>query len=105
MTADGLDLRSVAITLCVAIAVAGTGTAVLQTYTDAYDPTFEQCDEQYGEDGWVFVEVSEPPWWQQIGPSHIGETACVDIDSERAADCVIIPSVIADYNARCEAQQ
>ena len=104
MTTGSFDLTSVAITLCVAIAVAGTGVTVLQTYTDAYDSTFEQCDEQYGADGWVFVEVSEPPWWH-IGPQVVGETECVGVNSERADDCVIIPSVIADYNARCEGQR
>lgn len=98
------DLKAVAISLCVAIAVGGTGIAALETFTDAYDPTFEVCDEQYGEDGWVFVEVSEPPWWQ-IGPPMVGETECVGVNSERADECVIIPSVIADYNARCETQR
>jgi len=86
-----------------ALIVGAVTAAVLMSVSGAVDghqQRINSCDEEHGEDGWVFVEVSEPPWWVQFH-SSTGEVKCVSTTSDRAVNCVMIDGVIADYNARC----
>lgn len=86
-----------AIIVAVAVFVLYTvGTNLAEQQQDRIDA----CDEQHGDDQWVFVE-KEQTWYEELmnigGP---GPVKCVAIDSPRAEDCVV-GSTLADYNERC----
>lgn len=66
-------------------AVGGPGYMIVRETIDGYEAAIEDCENEYGEDGYVWVSANESERREIGGRFFIGDVhVCVDADSPRA---------------------